>query len=172
MQRYSPDFILRMSLGERAARVLNGRPFPGHVPTRTYIQMYRRDDTNRKIVFFSYNGKRSNSSYQQALRIKRRLEKQNVAFVETLIEYTPDTVIYSGGLTTGSRGTSFAAYYPTYPIQERLNLVAYPKTRQTVVRFRGRSFYYPSSDIPNVAAEAAWERIRTELTNRLRGLRG
>lgn len=172
MQRYSPDFIQnRMTLGERASRVLNGKPFPGYIPTRMYISIHCRDG-GKKTTFFSYNGKRSNSAYQQALRVKVKLTLSGVRFTEVLIEYTPNVTIYVGDLTVGTRGAGFAAYYPSFAITDRLAVVNYPQQRQTVIRFRDRSFYFPSSDIPDVAAERDWERLRTALTMRMRSLRG
>lgn len=171
MQRYSPDYIKRMGLGERISRSLNGQSFPGGVPTRLYIRL-STDDGDRRTVHYLYNGKRSNSVLRRARRQSDRLRREGIRFTSVLIEYTPNIVLYSGDLYTGATSPHFGTYYVQTPTANRVLHALYPTEAMSVVRFRGRAFYIPSSAVPGITSDADWEILRKTLRLKLRMLRG
>lgn len=98
MRKFSKDTVNDLAL-RSLSRSLTG--FPGSNPVHMYLRVGVINPllNNRRYSRFTYHGKWSYSAYLRAVRVFNGLARD--CRYSEVIEYTPDSILYKGTLTSG-----------------------------------------------------------------------
>lgn len=172
MINYDFTWVTRIAGRDNSINGNRLKPFPGKVPTRVYIRIVSRDNAWKKTVHFSYNGKRDNAPFRRAKRLLIALKATNLEVYSEVWEYLPRGIIYTGNLYYGNYFPEYAAFYLNVYPMSRAQTAVQTVTSMTVVSFKGRMFYLPSSEIPVLGDVDGWNALRNRMAERVRLVRG